>query len=205
MIEIFNYDQNSLEWLQGRAGLWTCSNAKVLLMKGRGGGESETRKKLLYTTAGEIITGKPTEGFSNANTERGHDNEGPNRDLYAFIHDVTPEIVGFVRNGRMGGSPDAFIGSDGILECKNHQPSILIPMILADEFPEEHMPQCQALLMVCEREWVDVSCYWPDMPLFVKRTYRDEEYIKKLRAAVDQFNDELDALVEKLRNYSVAA
>lgn len=205
MIEVFNFAQNSPEWEAARAGIPTMSDAKVFLMKGKGGGESETRKKLLHTKAGEIITGKPAEGYSNAFMERGHENEGPNRDLYAFIHEVEPEIVGFVRNGRKGGSPDAFIGSNGILECKNHKPSVLIPMILADEFPDEHYAQCQGLLMVCEREWVDVSCYWPDMPLFVKRTYRDEEYIKKLAAAIDQFNADLDELVEKIRSYSVAA
>lgn len=205
MIEIFNFPQYSEEWWATRIGIPTMSNAKIFLMNGKGGADSKTRKKLLYTTAAEVITGKPTEGFTNANTERGHDNETPNRELYSYIHEVEPEIVGFVRNGRRGGSPDAFIGSDGILECKNHQPSILIPMILADEFPDEHMAQCQGLLMVCEREWVDVSCYWPDMPLFVKRTYRDEAYIQKLSTAIDEFNEELDALVEKLRNYSVAA
>lgn len=205
MMEIFNFPQYSEEWWKSRIGVGTMSNAKVFLMNGKGGADSKTRTKLMHTMAGEIITGKPVDGFTNAATERGHINEEPNRDLYGFIHDVQPEIVGFVRNGRKGGSPDAFIGKDGILECKNHQPSVLIPLILANEFPKEHYAQSQGLLMVCEREWVDVSCYWPDMPLFVKRTYRDEEYIEKLSTAVDEFIEELDELVEKLRNYKAAA
>jgi hypothetical protein len=56
------------------------------------------------------------------------------------------------------------------------------------------------VLWVAEREWIDFVSYWPKLPLFVTRTYRDEEYIAKLAAAVDQFNAELAELVESVRN-----
>lgn len=205
MIEIFNYPQNSPDWFQGRCGLWTCSNAKVLGMKGRGGGESETRKKLIMATAAEIISGRPAESFSTADTERGHEEEEENRNRYAYDNDVEPQIVGFIRNGRKGGSPDALVGDDGILECKSHKPTILIPMMQADMFPAEHVPQCQALLWVCEREWCDLSAYSRGLPRFQKRIYRDEAYIKTLADELERFYSEVDQMVDWLKGYGVAA
>lgn len=205
MIEIFDFVQNSPEWYRARAGIPTMSDADVFLMKGRGGGESETRKKLLYRKAGEIITGNPAESYSNHHMERGHELEPEARDCYAFISDHDPQLVGFVKNGRRGASPDALIGSDGVLEIKTKMPERLIPVIEDKEFPAEHKAQCQGILMVAEREWVDLACYWPGFDLVIRRAYRDEDYIKKLSEAIDKFNDDLDALVERIRTHAKAA
>lgn len=205
MIEVFTFPQNSPEWFQARSGIWTASNAKDLGMKGKGGGESETRKKLIYATAAEIVSGIPAESFSTPDMERGHSEEEENRNLYAFDNSADVQIVGFVRNGRKGASPDALVGSDGILECKSHKPSILIPMMQAGIFPTEHLPQCQALLWVCEREWVDLSAYSRGLPRFQKRVYRDEAYIKTLSDELERFYSEVDAMVDWLKNYEVAA
>lgn len=204
MIEVFNMPQGQPEWFFARKGLFTASNGDKLLMKGRGGGESETRKKYLYQLAGEIITGEPTESFSNMHTDRGHVHEPIARTYYSLLHDVDPQIVGFIRNGRKGASPDGLIGNDGAIEIKSKQPNVLIPVLMADEFPPEHKAQTQSVLWIAEREWIDLICFWPSMPLFVKRAYRDEEYIKSLSDALDKFNDELDALVEKIKQYGKA-
>jgi hypothetical protein len=37
------------------------------------------------------------------------------------------------------------------------------------------------------------------MPAFMRRIHRDEAYIAKLAAAVNQFNDELDALTDRIK------
>ena len=205
MLEVIDCDQNSPEWFLARAGLPTCSEYKTLLAKGRGGGDSETRKKLINVKAGEVFTGKPAESFSTPHTDRGHAMEQEVADLYAFMEDCAPEAIGFVRNGRTGGSPDRMIGATGVLEIKTKLPHILIDIIKADEFPSEHKAQCQGLLMVTEREWIDICCYWPGMPFFKKRAFRDEAYIKTLASAVEQFNTEVDAVVEMLRRYGAAA
>ena len=39
------------------------------------------------------------------------------------------------------------------------------------------------------------------MPLFVKRAYRDEAFIAELAQGVDQFNAELDMIVDRVRAY----
>ena len=43
-MEIITCEQGSIEWLSARAGLVTASEFQTLLMKGKGGGESLTRK-----------------------------------------------------------------------------------------------------------------------------------------------------------------
>lgn len=205
MPDIIVCAQNSPEWFDARCGLPTCSDYATLLAKGKGGADSVTRKKLVNVKAGEIFTGKAAESFSTIHTERGHVMEPEVSDLYAFMEGCEPQLVGFIRNGRTGGSPDRLIGENGILEIKTKLPQILIDVIRADEFPAEHKAQCQGLLMVSEREWIDICCYWPGMPFFKKRAYRDEAYIKTLSDAVDKFNDEVDAVLTMLRRYGEAA
>jgi pyruvate/2-oxoglutarate/acetoin dehydrogenase E1 component len=39
------------------------------------------------------------------------------------------------------------------------------------------------------------------MPLFIKRAHRDEDFIQKIAAEIAQFNDELAAMVDRVRAY----
>jgi hypothetical protein len=71
--------------------------------------------------------------------------------------------------------------------------------LLADKLPSEHVAQVQGALWVAEREWIDFCSYWPKLPLFVKRVYRDEDYIKNLAAEVARFNSEMLELIEKIQ------
>jgi hypothetical protein len=52
---------------------------------------------------------------------------------------------------------------------------------------------------VAEREWIDLIVFWPKMPMFVKRIYRDEAYIAEMAKAVRLFNEELAELEAKIR------
>lgn len=201
--QILNCEQGTTEWFMARAGIPTASQFGTVLASGRGGGESKTRAKYMRQLAGEIITGKPMEGFSNAHMERGHVMEPEARELYSFATDTTPEQVGFIRNGQKGCSPDSLIGTNGMLEIKTKLPDLLIECLERDDFPPEHRAQCQGALWVAEREWIDIVVYWPAMPVFIKRAYRDETYIATMAEAVAKFNDELAELVERIRNYSV--
>ena len=196
MLEIFHdLEQGTPEWRQARAGIPTASAFKSLLAKGEG----KMRKTYMHKLAGEIITGEPAENYSNGYMERGHALEGEARDLYAFTTDAEPAQVGFIRNGAKGCSPDSLIGSDGMLEIKTQAPHLLVETLLADKFPSEHVAQCQGALWVAEREWIDLVVYYPGMPVFIKRAFRDEEYIARLSEAVDQFNAELAEIVAAVR------
>lgn len=196
-LEIFHCDQGSGEWFSCRAGLPTSSKFATVMAKGEG----KTRAEYMRKLAGEIITGEPMESFSNGHMERGKEMEDEARKTYAFVNDVEPLRVGFIRNGLKGGSPDSLIGDNGGLEIKTALPHIQIDRLLRDELPPEHKAQVQGNIWVSEREFWDFVSYWPKLPLLTKRVHRDAAYIKNLSDEVDRFNDELLTLVERIRGY----
>ena len=205
MLDVLTCAQNTAEWRQARAGIPTASSFATVLAKGKGGGESVTRRTYLYQLAGEIITGTPAETYSNAHMERGKELEPEARTMYEFMEGQKVQQVGFIRNGRAGCSPDGLVGADGMAEIKTKLPAIMVATMMRDDPPPEHKPQLQGQLWIAEREWVDFCAYWPGFPLVTFRVHRDEAYIKTLAEAVDQFNTELDAIVTKVRAYGGAA
>lgn len=205
MIKILDCEQGTEEWFLARAGIPTASMFGTVMASGRGGGESKTRAKYMRQLAGEIITGKPMESFTNPHMERGHVMEPEARELYAFATDTAPRQVGFIRNGEKGCSPDSLIDANGMLEIKTKLPDLLIECLERDDFPPEHKAQCQGALWVAEREWIDIVVYWPAMPVFIKRAYRDDTYIKTMAEAVEKFNEELETLVQRIRAYQPTA
>lgn len=197
MIDIVNCEQGTEDWFRARMGLPTASEFHAILAKGEG----KTRKSYMLRLAGEIVTGEPSETYSNGHMERGKALEPEARELYAFMADAEPQQVGFIRNFGAGCSPDSLLGTAGMLEIKTKLPALLIECILRGDFPPEHKAQCQGALWVAEREWIDLAVFWPKMPLFVQRAYRDEAYIASLRTAVAAFGEELAETVERVRKY----
>lgn len=202
MLTVYDCEQGSEDWFRARMGIPTASEFGTVLAP-RAGSEGKMRRTYLHKLAGEIITGEPMERYGNAHMDRGHEMEAEARSLYAFMSDADPTQIGFLRNGQKGCSPDSLIGDAGMLEIKTKLPHLLIDCILKDDFPAEHKAQCQGALWVAEREWVDIAVYWPRMPLFVKRAYRDEEYISKLSDAIDAFNADLAVVVDRIKAYGV--
>jgi len=192
-LQIFDCAQGSAEWFECRRGIATASRFADVLAKGQG----ITRRKYLYTLAGEALTGECTEPYTNPHMERGHEMEGDAINLYAFERDVEPVVVGFMRRGRAGCSPDRLLGDNGMIEVKSRLPHLQIEVLERDDVPPEHKAQVQGQLWVSGREFCDFVSYWPRLPLFVKRVERDEKYIETLAQAVADFVGELDALVAK--------
>lgn len=205
-LEIFNCEQGSDEWLRCRMGIPTASEFATVMAKGKGGEPSQTRRTYMYKLAGERISGAPMENYSNSYMERGKLLEGEARELYAFMTDADPQLIGFVSNGFAGCSPDALIGEDGLLEIKTKAPHIMIDVILKGDIPPEHIAQMQGALWITGRQWCDLFCYYRGAngngkPMFYKRRMlRDEAYIRKIADAVEIFNRELDALVRDVQN-----
>jgi hypothetical protein len=196
MIQVINCDQGSTEWRFARLGIPTASQFSAVKAKGEG----KTRRTYMMKLIGEILTGEPCENYSNDHMERGKEMEQDARNLYSFHVDIEPELVGFIRNGRKGASPDSLIGTNGMCEIKTKLAHLQAEVLLADKVPTDHIAQCQGNLWVAEREWIDFVSYWPRMPLFVKRVYRDEAYIATLAKEVDLFLAEMDTYLTVLRD-----
>lgn len=196
-LEIFDVDQGTDEWLAARLGLPTASKFATVMAKGEG----KTRGQYMRRLAGEILTGEPSETFSNGHMERGHEMEDEARETYAFISDADIVRVGFIKNGNKGASPDSLVGANGGLEIKTALPEIQIDRLERNRLPPEHRAQVQGNLWVTEREFWDFMSYWPKLPPLIVRVYRDEPYIREMAAEIDRFNDELGELVERIRRY----
>lgn len=202
---IFNCEQGTPEWFAARAGIPTASEFDTVMAKGKGGGESKTRRTYMLKLIGERLTGQPMYSYSNDHMERGKVMEAEARQLYSMVSDLEPVQVGFLRRGDAGASPDSLVGNDGMLEIKTKLPHLQLDCILYDELPAEHRAQCQGQLWIAEREWVDFVSYWPGLPLFAKRVFRDEPYIARLAEAVRVFNAEMEETIAKVQQYRRAA
>lgn len=204
MIQIIDREQGSADWFAARLGIPTASEFHTVMAVGKQGGRSVTRVAYLNKLAGEILTGEPMPSYTNDDMERGKLMEDEARDLYAFMHGVEPQRVGFVRNGNKGASPDSLLVGNGGLEIKSAAAHIQIARLLADELPSEHKAQVHGSMWVCERDWWDFISYCPKLPLFVKRVYRDEAYIARIAQEVELFNIELQQTIDYIRRYGKA-
>ena len=191
---ITEVEQGSPEWLALRLGIVTCSELECLLVNGKGeAGFGAGAFTYMNTLIGERITGEAADPFmGNRHTERGHELEGVARMLYEQREEVETKQVAIILNHGAGYSPDSLVGAKGLTEIKTKLPKFQVEVILSGEIPKEHVAQCQGGLWVSEREWIDFVCYWPGMPLFIKRAYRDEAMIRKITERVKTFYEILE-------------
>jgi putative phage-type endonuclease len=199
MIREIECEQGSQEWHLARAGIPTASEFATVMAKGKGGGESVTRRKYMLSLLGERMTGEVVEGYTNQHMERGKVMEAEARDLYLFRTGAESRLAGFFVNDELfaGASPDSVIGDDGLLEVKTRLPHLHLELLLSGGVPAEHKAQVQGQLLVTGRQWVDFVSYWPKLPIHICRVERDEPYIATLRQAIADFNGELAALSER--------
>lgn len=130
--------------------------------------------------------------------------EAEARAAYEVEHDAEVEQVGFVMldNESFGGSPDGLVGSVGILEVKCPMIQTHIGYLAAPETLEAaYRGQCQTLLMVSEREWVDLWAYSPVLPPVLRRVTPDPNYIAAFKSALDPFVADLDHLKTKYAEF----
>jgi len=192
---VTDIEQGTPEWLALRLGIATASELDCLMVSGKGqGGFGVAAFTYMDQLIGERITEEAAEiPFQTKATIRGHELEQVARGLYEDLEGVKTSQVGIILNHGIGYSPDALVGSDGLTEIKTKLPKFQVGVILSGEVPKEHIHQCQGGLWASEREWIDFISYWPGMPLFVKRMYRDEALIRKIAERVKAFYEILDS------------
>lgn len=197
---ITEIEQGSADWMALRRGIVTMSELDCLLVNGKGeAGFGAAAFTYMDQLIGERITGEAAElPFTTRATERGHELEGVARSLYVDREGVALDQAAIILNHGAGYSPDSLVSHDGLLEIKTKLPKFQVGVIISGEVPKEHVAQCQGGLWVSEREWIDFISYWPGMPMFVKRMYRDETMIDRIAERVATFYELLEARMEKV-------
>lgn len=205
LLVVHDCAQGSEEWFQLRLGLPTASHFATIMADGRDGGPSLTRTQYLHRLAGEVVTGiLAEETFRSKAMDRGKEMEADAIADYEARRSVQVRRVGLGINfdglKRCGASPDALVGFDGGLETKTMRPDLMIPLLERGvRMLPEHMAQVQGNMLVFERRWWDLKVYYPRMPDYTVRVYRNETYIKELHHAVEVFNHDLANLVARLK------
>ena len=210
-VEIIDCIQNSDPWLEARRGLITSSNFKIVRRAGKDGGESSTRRDLLYKLAGELLSGKVNEGFKSEAMKRGNAMEAEARAHYergtfdevrqvGFVKRTIPSTIAGQPDLVVGASPDALVGAKGGLEIKTMAPHLLIAQMESGIAPTDHRIQIHGTMWVAGLEWIDLKLFYTGMEKLSPkyRFFRDEALIKEIRNDVEVFDYELKQLVKKM-------
>jgi putative phage-type endonuclease len=198
--------QGTPEWLQLRIGKITASRIADILSQSKKG-ETATRAKYRNELIRQRMTGVLGEFYTNSHMQRGIELEPLARASYEVHRGLLVDQVAFVNHPTIlsaGASPDGLIGSDGLIEIKCPTPDNHIENLINDEAPKKYFPQMQWQMACTGRKWCDFVSFDPDanehIRLFVKRVYRDDDWIKGAEQAVIEFDKEVDAGVRKLHS-----
>lgn len=201
-------EQRSAEWYAARLGKVTASKVADVVARTRTG-YAASRANYMAQLVCERLTGKPTEGFSNAAMEWGVEQEAAARDAYsARVGELVTE-VGFIDHPAIkmaGASPDGIVGA-GIVEIKCPSTATHIEYLFEREPPQKYFYQMQWQMACTGAEWCDWVSYDPRMPenlqLLVVRIPRDTDCITLLEKEVSEFLAELDVKVAKLKEMTL--
>lgn len=198
-MKIHQVEQGSQEWYDLRLGIPTASSFhKIITPKTRK--FSSQARKYAFMLVAETLLKRPMESLEGLEwIERGKMLEDDARKHYEFSYEVKAQKVGFITtdDGKTGCSPDSLIDSDGMLEIKCPAPQTMVAYAI-DGLDDEYICQKQGQLYVAEREWADLFAWHPEMQSVRLTVKRDESFIKELSAALRQFNDMKDEMMERV-------
>lgn len=201
--------QGSPEWQSLRVGRIGGSRMADLLTEGRNGAESLTRRKYKNELIREKLTGRKIDTYKTPAMQRGIDLEPMARAWYEVHNNVFVDQVAIVLHPTIEGgqcSPDGIVEStNSLIEIKVPNPENHLDNILTDgKQLEQYIDQCMwQLACMPEKEYCDLVSFDPEMPDhlqgFVKRIYRDDEYIKMMEDKVILFLQEVETIVNNLK------
>ena len=203
--------QGSPDWMALRIGRIGGSRVNDLLTEGRSGAESLTRRKYKNEIIRERLTGLKLNTFKTPAMQRGIDLEPLARAWYEVKNNVFVDQVAIVKHPTIQDaqcSPDGIIFADKpyLIEIKvpspeNHLDNILTGGKQLEQYIDQAMWQ---LACMPEMEFCDIVSFDPEMPTdnlkgFVKRIYRDDEYIKTMEDKVILFLQEVETTITNLK------
>ena len=206
------------KWQLKRAGKVTASIFGEFVKREKDGSfklsSGKVAEDLIYKIAWErlVLNGNITDALNRVSitskaTEHGVDNEGAAVYRYQQVTGVEVNYTNkFVELGDwVGGTPDGYIGEDGLIEIKcpfnggNH----LKALLKGEIYNSNYVYQIQGYLWLTGRKWCDFVSFDPDMPegldIAIIRVERDEDVIKAIKTIIDEVIERLkDILNNKL-------
>lgn len=210
---IHDVAQGSPEWFAARLGIPTASAFDKIITPAKG---ELSKQALPYACKliAERLLNRSLETMEASDwMSRGKELEAWAAKKFEFEHEIETVTVGLITtdDGRLGCSPDRLVKGRAIgVEIKVPSDAVHVRYMIAAaekdplvKMPVEYRPQVQGQLLVAELEMDRLYSYHHEMPAALFSVPRDEPYIAKMRAALDQFNAELFDLLERVRAMGV--
>ena len=200
-----NIYQGTPEWFNERLFHFTSSELYKLMTKPKSkqdqeaGKPSKTAEEYIFEKLAEDLTGRCDDSLDTKALRWGETYEADARLAYETVTGNSVDLCGFIEWSRIfGGSPDGLVGEDGIIEIKcpfnssNHVRYLLLEnQYELNGLKPEYYAQIQGNLLVTGRKWCDFISYDPrcvraEFALKILRVNRDEEFIKRIKEALDR-------------------
>ena len=186
--------QRSPEWIAARLGRFTASDFHTFL------GDSKTKTDMLWEKVAErVFHDTDDNGYTSFAMERGIILEPEARRMYTIATGAKVQEVGIVFPDKddvyadwIASSPDGLVGRDGMIEIKCPLAKNFLQWTTPTDvgrdvtyIKPEYKTQVQFNLMVTECDWCDFLYYHPRGGVAITRIYRDQEYIDRIKIALD--------------------
>jgi hypothetical protein len=196
MIERFDIQQNTEEWLKIKLGKFSASTCDALLMDKKTVGYTGLIQKIIE----ERVTGNPSESKKfqgNSFTDRGHELEPMARTDYEFRNLVEIKQIGVIELDEwVLCSPDGLISSDGLYQAKCPIFNTQLEYLKTKKVPANYYKQLQFELYVSGRDYNVFNSYHPYLPPVDIIVNRDEIMIAEIEKRLAEAKAEVLAEIE---------
>lgn len=205
------------EWLTQRLGNITGSNFGKLVKKDKQGGymlsTGKVAENLIYKIAWERLLkeGNISNGLGRLSVSSQaitHGNDYEQLAITKYEEETNRKVERTQRyvalDDFIGGTPDGFIGKDGIIEVKcpfnggNHLKTLLTGEI----YNQEYIYQIQGYLLITGCKWCDFVTYDPDLidglQLTITRVERDEVVISAIAEILDEVKEKIKDIIKQI-------
>lgn len=185
-------EQGTEGWLLERLGHVTGSRfADVSAMDKAGKKFLKSRETAITEITLELLTGRPGAMWTSKATDWGKQHEPLARMKYEAATGAFCTEVGFIRHPihmQVGCSPDGLLGNRKGYESKcPYTPTVHLDTLL-NGMPDEHIPQVQGSMWVCDCDEWDFVSFHPAFPegmqLYIQPIKRDDAFIANMEAKV---------------------
>ncbi len=213
---IYQVEHNSIPWYDLRAGRITSSRFSDIVQPGTGKPSLNKAKDDLslgaYTYMDKVIyeraIGRSTGGFVNNAMQRGKDLEPQAIEQFEIMtgYRVQPNPFIISKCGMKASSPDGIVwDGDKLLgplelKCPEDYKAIRYMRMKLEAFDKEYKPQYQGQIGIGDFKQGFVFSYHPELMPVLMPVKREDEYIKNMNGAIDNFIIKMGETIERLVN-----
>lgn len=195
------------EWFQVRCGTPTASRFSDILTPAKLSLSSKS-KTYARKLAAEKALGYPVIEFQgNAATERGNQLEAEALEVFNWVYEdrgIQMRESGFFvhESGQFGATPDGVYVCDEFscgLEIKCPGASKHTGYVEEGVLPRDYLLQVQGNLLATGFDFWYFMSYYPGLSPLIVKVEKDEEVFNKLIAALSDFNQNVNSIVNKIK------